>query len=52
MKTTDDVMNNIINMTDNLDAESVINQYDESAADEYDDTKNSQHEMLTNELLN
>ena len=37
-------------MTDDLDAESVINQYNE--LNEYDDTENSQHEILTDKLLN
>ena len=58
MKTINDIMNdnmnqdhfNLINMMNNLDAESVINQYNE--LNEYDDTENSQHEILTDKLLN
>ena len=37
-------------MTDNLDVKSVINQYNRS--DNYDDTKNSQHKISTDKLLN
>ena len=37
-------------MTDNLDAESAVNQYNRS--DKYDDTENSQHKILTDKLLN
>ena len=37
-------------MTDDLDAKSVINQYNKS--DKYDDMKNSQHEISTDKLLN
>src|SRR5213592_959449 len=37
-------------MMNDLDAESAVNQYDKS--DKYDDMKNSQHEILTDELLN
>src|SRR5436190_21072846 len=37
-------------MTDDLDAESVINQYDRF--NKYDDTKNSQHKISTDKLLN
>src|SRR5205814_9792716 len=40
----------ISSMTDDLNAESVINQYNKF--NEYDDTKNSQHKILTDELLN
>ena len=40
----------ISSMTDDLDVESAVNQYDRS--DDYDDMKNSQHEISTNELLN
>ena len=37
-------------MMNDLDAESIINQYDK--LNKYDDMKNSQHEILTDELLN
>ena len=37
-------------MMNDLDAEPAVNQYDEF--NEYDDMKNSQHEILTDELLN
>ena len=37
-------------MMNNLDAESAVNQYNRS--DKYDDMKNSQHEILTDKLLN
>ena len=37
-------------MMNDLDVKSAVNQYDES--DKYDDMKNSQHEILTDKLLN
>ena len=37
-------------MTDNLDAESAVNQY--NRLNKYDDMKNSQHEISINKLLN
>ena len=37
-------------MTDDLDVKSAVNQYNRS--DEYNDTKNSQHKILTDKLLN
>ena len=37
-------------MMNDLDAESIINQYDR--LNKYDDMKNSQHEISTDKLLN
>ena len=37
-------------MTNDLDAESAVNQYDRF--NKYDDMKNLQHEILTDKLLN
>ena len=37
-------------MTDDLNVKSAVNQYNES--DKYNDMKNSQHEISTDELLN